>query len=199
MKKRLAEIYFERCTIVNEGEELACWGWSPPCRLLPRSWWDTMHRASPSCWLSSLPGTSEPGKLQQLREEMRMCPTIDLEDFGGGGQRREAAQCLCCWERLEGMQMPVRGSGRRCQAWARWQRAGEVGKGVGITCCCDAAGELGPLPVLPCPCLHTKSCYLLCHPKSPRFKPRSTLCKAWDLFLLLSGRRGDIEASTPHI
>lgn len=54
----------------------------------------------------------------------------------------------------------------------------------------DVVGGLGPLSALPQWCLHTESCSSLCNPKLPRFKPRSTLCKGWDLFLLLGEAGG---------
>lgn len=59
-----------------------------------------------------------------------------------------------------------------------------------ISCHDDVVGELGPLSALPRWWLHTESCNSLCHPKLPRFKPQSTLCKGWDLFLLLGEAGG---------
>jgi len=67
--------------------KVACWGLSSLCRVLPRSWWDTMHRTSPGCWLSS----PEPGRIQQLEEEMRTCSCINLGILGreeGKGQKQ---------------------------------------------------------------------------------------------------------------
>jgi len=64
------------------------------------------------------------------------------------------------------------------------QRAGEAGEGVAVACCSDAVGEPGSLSAL-------SPAARFVTPNPPYFKPRSTVCKGWDLFLLLGEAGGD--------